>query len=84
MKDITATEAARSFSDVLDAVEHRNESFVISRKGRVVARLEPATGTSGRLVKDILTAHPRDRAWSEELAELRDLMTTEDRWNGSS
>lgn len=84
MKDITATEAARGFSEVLDAVEHRNESFVISRKGRIVARLEPASGVSGRILKAILADNPRDAAWSDELAETRALMTTEDRWIGSS
>lgn len=84
MKDITATEAARGFSEVLDAVEHRNESFVISRKGKVVARLEPASGVTGRTVKAILTETPRDSAWSDELAELRAVVTTEDRWIDSS
>lgn len=82
MNDITATEAARRFSEVLDAVEHRRESFVISRKGRVVARLEPASGASGRVVKDILRAAPPDRSWADELSQLRSLVTLEDeRWN---
>ena len=85
MKDITATEAARSFSEVLDAVEHRRQSFVISRKGKVVARLEPASGASGRVVKDILKDYPRDRAWSDDLEQVRSLITIEDdRWNASS
>jgi prevent-host-death family protein len=78
MKDITATEAARRFSEVLDAVEHRRESFVISRKGRPIARLNPATGASGKVVKRIMRANPRDRSWTNELRELRSLVTLED------
>ena len=33
MKDISATEAGRHFSELLDAVEHRHESFVVVRRG---------------------------------------------------
>ena len=38
---ITATEASRNFSDVLNRVEYQGESFVIERNGRVIGRLEP-------------------------------------------
>ncbi len=83
MKDITATEAARRFSEVLDAVEHRGESFVISRKGRPIARLNPSRGTTGKTLLKILNANRRDQAWASELQELRSLLTLEDtRWNG--
>jgi len=33
VKSLTATEAARNFSDVLDAVERDGESFVVVRRG---------------------------------------------------
>jgi antitoxin (DNA-binding transcriptional repressor) of toxin-antitoxin stability system len=39
---ITATEAARSFSDLLNRVHYRGESFVIERGGAAVCRLVPA------------------------------------------
>lgn len=42
MKRISATEASRSFSRVLDQAEHDGESFVIERHGRPVAELRPA------------------------------------------
>ena len=42
MKRITATEASRSFSRVLDQAEHGGESFIIERNGRPVAELRPA------------------------------------------
>jgi prevent-host-death family protein len=77
--DITATEAARRFSEILDAVEHRGESFVIVRKGRPVARMGPAVRASGESVKEILRGHARDRAWEKELRELRAVVGTEDR-----
>lgn len=83
MKDISATEAARNFSDVLDAVEHGHESFRISRGGRPVARLEPAEAASGRAAKDLLLRHPPDEGWLRDLAEIRSLLVTEERdWNG--
>ncbi len=45
---ISATEASRKFSDILDAVEHRNEEFVVERHGRAIAALAPARGGAGR------------------------------------
>ncbi len=77
MKEISATDAARGFADVLDAVQHRGESFVIRRNGEIVARIEPAQGADGASVKNLLTATVRDRAWSGELRELRDSLPAE-------
>ena len=71
VKDISATDVARRFSDVLDAVEHRGESFAIVRRGHPVAHLVPATSASGRAVKDFLVSHRADAGWRTELAELR-------------
>ena len=77
--EISATEAARRFSEILDAVEHRGESFVIVRKGRPVARMGPATKASGESVKEILHGHARDREWEKELRDLRAVVGAEDR-----
>jgi len=38
---ITATEASRQFSDILNRVRYRGESFVVERSGEVVARIAP-------------------------------------------
>jgi antitoxin (DNA-binding transcriptional repressor) of toxin-antitoxin stability system len=82
VKDISATEAARSFSEVLDAVEHRHETFVVIRKGRSVARITPAVAASGRAVKDLLLAHHPDPTWGRELRTMRSKLLTEERdWN---
>jgi prevent-host-death family protein len=83
MRDISATEAARHFSELLDAVEHRNESFVVTRNGRSVARITPAVAASGRSVKDLLLGYRPDAAWERELGALRSMLLTEERdWNG--
>ena len=83
MKDISATEAARNFSEVLDAVEHRHEEFTVTRNGRTVARISPVTGPSGRAVKDALLSHRPDPSWAEELDSLRALLISEEPpWNG--
>ena len=40
---ITATELARSLSDILNRVKYRGESFKVMRNGEVIAILEPAS-----------------------------------------
>lgn len=47
-KRISATEASRKFSDILDAVEHRHEEFIVERRGRAIADLGPARTGAAR------------------------------------
>jgi antitoxin (DNA-binding transcriptional repressor) of toxin-antitoxin stability system len=83
MKEISATEAARGFSALLDAVEHQHETFVVIRGGKSIARIEPATGTTGAAVKTLLLDHRPDARWSDELHELRGLTPDQVRpWPG--
>jgi prevent-host-death family protein len=83
MKDVTATDAARHFSDLLDAVEHAGESFTVTRSGRVVARIVPAEGAAGRAAKDLLLRHRPDARWRDDLAAVRAHLFPEDRnWTG--
>ncbi len=42
MTRISATEASRNFSDILNRAQYRGESFEVTRSGEVVARIEPA------------------------------------------
>lgn len=79
MKELSATEAARQFSDVLDEVEHKGRSFAIRRKGKVVARIEPVATPNGARVKKILREHRPDRAWAKELNEVRALLLPQER-----
>lgn len=52
---ISATDAARSLSDLLNRVRYRGESFVIERGGEVVCRIVPA-GPSRCTVADLVRA----------------------------
>jgi prevent-host-death family protein len=83
MKRLTATDAARRFSEMLDAVEARGETFVVVRNGRPVARVGPAPAAHGSAVKEALRAHPRDADWADELRAQRDALRIEERrWSG--
>jgi prevent-host-death family protein len=79
MAEISATEAARNFADLLDAVEHRGERFTVVRRGKAIAVLEPARLASGADIKSILRSRRRDRKWSEDLSSVRSLLEVEDR-----
>jgi len=72
VKQLSATDAARRFSDVLDEVESGGKSFVVVRRGRPVATIGPAHTGSGRALKETLRAHPPDPEWAADLRELRD------------
>lgn len=79
MKEIPATEAARKFSDVLDAVEHRGEEFAIRRHGKVVAKLVPARERSTLAdLAEILKAHPIDQEYWNDIRDVRALLVERD------
>ena len=83
MRRLTATEAARRFSELLDAVEQSGETFVVERRGRAIANIAPAAAVSGRSVKELLRSHGADSSWPGELRELRTSSTPEERdWTG--
>jgi prevent-host-death family protein len=77
--EVTATEASRSFADLLDGVEHRGERYTIVRRGRIIAELAPVHPISGASAKTLLRRHRVDRDWAEELALLRASVTIEER-----
>ena len=81
MKRITATEAARSFSRVLDMMENGTEEIVIVRNDHPVAKLVPGTPqmTALEALSDLYRTLPdqegaswlkdskkRDRRWRKE------------------
>lgn len=74
MKQLSATDASRRFSEVLDDVERGGESYVVVRHGRAVATIGPASGGTGKALKEVLRANPPDGAWAGELRELRESM----------
>ena len=78
MTRISATEASRNFSDILNRAQHRGESFEVIRGGKIVARIEPARPkrvTLGELLDHWKTwprLDPEDAArWEEDLKEIR-------------
>jgi prevent-host-death family protein len=79
MRLLSATEAARRFSEMLNAVERRGETFVVVRNGRPVARIGPAPAAHGAAVKSALRSHRRDPEWASELDELRKALRIEER-----
>ena len=79
MKEISATEAARNFSDLLDNLEHRGADYVIVRHGKPVAHLERVRSGNGSSVKSLLSSNSPDASWAEDLASMRELLALEDR-----
>lgn len=69
MSDISATEASKRFADLLDAVEHRGETFTIVRRGRTVATISPVrTGTLADLQR-IFDEHPFDDDFGRDIRD---------------
>ncbi|MGQ0485525.1 MAG: type II toxin-antitoxin system Phd/YefM family antitoxin [Hyphomicrobiales bacterium] len=78
MTRITATEAARRFSDIVNRAHYRGESFEVTRGGEVLVRIEPALPppmTLGEILDRIDRGpglDPEDaKLFEEQLAELR-------------
>jgi len=80
MTEISATNAARNFAELLDKVEHKKERITIVRRGRAVAHIEPVANGLGSDVKSLLKRHPVDTQWMASLQETRDLLVTEERF----
>jgi prevent-host-death family protein len=75
--EVSATDAARNFSDILDAVEHRGERFTIVRRGKVVAQIDPVRAGKGADVKALLRRSRRDPDLARDIASVRALLETE-------
>jgi antitoxin (DNA-binding transcriptional repressor) of toxin-antitoxin stability system len=74
MPEVTATDAARKFADLLDAIEHRGERFTIVRRGRAIAQLDPVSRGRGADAKALLRRHRPDVAWSRDIETVRSLL----------
>ena len=79
MAEVSATDAARRFADLLDSVEHDGQRYTIIRHGKAVAQIEPVSRGRGVDTKDLLRRHRPDRRWAGELDEVRDLLEVEHR-----
>ncbi|MGH7923191.1 MAG: type II toxin-antitoxin system Phd/YefM family antitoxin [Candidatus Binatus sp.] len=58
--EISATEAARRFSEVLNRVRYRNETFVVKRGGEPVCEIVPVLNSTftGRDLVELLRSLP--------------------------
>jgi antitoxin (DNA-binding transcriptional repressor) of toxin-antitoxin stability system len=79
MRTITATEAARRFSDLLDAIE-RGETITITRGHHPVAEIGPARRRTGADLRAALTdIAPPDERFADDIADALALVTPEER-----
>ncbi|HEV3383037.1 MAG TPA: type II toxin-antitoxin system prevent-host-death family antitoxin [Trebonia sp.] len=72
---VTATQAARSFANILDAVEH-GETVVITRDGATVGKLVPERRTSADRLKTALRDNPADAGFADELERAHEDLRT--------
>lgn len=76
VRTVTATEASRSFAALLDQVE-RGETVVVTRGGKRIASIGPASSGNGAEVLALL-AHDVDEDFAADVAAARDAVTSED------
>lgn len=72
---ISATEAVRSFSEIVNRVRYRGESFVVERGGETVCRIEPAVPsgpTMAEFVELLRTAPAPDAEFKDDVNAVID------------
>ena len=52
-RHVSATEAVRTFSDLLNRIRYRGEEFVVERAGEPVCRMTPAAPTKRLTLRDL-------------------------------
>jgi prevent-host-death family protein len=77
VRTVTATEASRHFSDLLDAVE-RGETVTIMRGNHPVAEISPARRRTGADLRAALAdTTPPDCAFARSISEAMSMVTSE-------
>ena len=82
---MTATEASRNFSDLLDAIE-RGEIVIITRGNHVVAEMRPARRRTGADLRAALEhIPPPDDRFADDISGAMALISNEgnDPWAGA-
>lgn len=84
---ITVTEAARNFAECINRVHYQNQSFVLVKNGKPLARLVPERKKvcTGKELADILSrvklSREEARAWRKDLAKARKMFKDPtDKW----
>ncbi len=76
MREVSATEASRNFSAVLDSAEH-GETILVTRGGEPVATIAPAPRANGAALRTLFARYAAtefdDEAFAETVAEVRDV-----------
>ena len=74
---ISAAKAARSFSEILNRVKYRGESFVVERNREPICRIEPIgrrkTLTAGRLAEFWASLPRPDSGFADDLDEIHQM-----------
>ena len=74
---MTATEASRKFSDLLDAIE-RGETITITRGHHVIAEIRPARRRTGADLRAALAdVPPPDDKFAADISDALALVTAE-------
>lgn len=68
MREMSASEASRNFSAVLDSTEH-GETIVVTRSGRRVALIAPATQANGAALREVFRRWQNNPAFDGDFAE---------------
>jgi prevent-host-death family protein len=77
VRTVTATEASRRFSDLLDAIE-RGESVTVTRGNRPIAEIRPARRRTGKDLRAALSeTTPPDERFADDIANALTLLATE-------
>jgi prevent-host-death family protein len=77
MRIMTATEASRRFSDLLDAIE-RGESVTVTRGNRPIAEIRPPRRRTGKDLRAALAeTSPPDEQFETGIADALTLPTTD-------
>jgi antitoxin (DNA-binding transcriptional repressor) of toxin-antitoxin stability system len=84
---ITVTEAARNFADCINRAHYQNQSFVLMKNGKAVARLIPepekvCTGADLAKALEKVDLTPEEaRAWHKDLVVARKALKAQgDKW----
>ena len=77
MRTMTATEASRRFSDLLDVIE-RGESVVVTRGNRPIAEIRPARRRTGKDLRAALAeTAPPDERFDKDITDAVTLLTAD-------
>lgn len=77
MKTMTATEASRSFAALLDEAE-RGETVVVTRGGRRIATIGPASAGNGAIVAELLDSATVDEDFATDIEAARQMAVSQE------